>query len=679
MLMAALGIGYLYLHGPFFDTYATPFLATFGLYVLYNLYIIYSIRRYPVSPGRLLVSPILDAYLVSFGLVIDGGNISGLSLIYLVIILGNAFRYGNMMMLYTQALCLAGLVGAAILSLQQLQTNTIWSLLGFQAAALLLLPPYAMSLAYRFSSARHAPEQAEQNVPALLDLAPLPMFTYHLDAQGSPRILHANAALQAVCRDPIDRLVNEQVDMLALPEDGGIIVSECRQALQQKASASSRFYIRGRNASDTLLNLTGEVARVRWQSQWIGLCFLIDTSEQSQHTAYENSFVSGIVHDLRNILTGIIGQAEIVQMDIQDTTLKQRLDPVIEAGERGADMTARLLDLSGLRPVPKRGQPQATDIHASLEKMIDLVRLQLPEKVALTCHADPDLATPGIQISELEQIIMNLIQNAYQAIPDTGSIDVSITAAADSIPAGIVIRVKDTGSGIASENLDKIFATFWTTRKDRGNTGLGLSVVRQIVQRHQGHIDVQSTPEQGSEFTVHLPTDTQASQQSGATSQNSAGSGAVQNTDEAVPTTPWRILLVDDSPVVLKVHQAMLTRMGHRVVAVPDAQTALTYFEQPESDSFDLILTDYMMPGMNGLQLIRQLRNLGVHLPIMVITAYGEEDRLHQLPNLGAGVIHKPVSYRALSAHIAAIQTSRGTRPTQPVQSPINSDAQKSA
>ncbi|HXH64564.1 MAG TPA: ATP-binding protein [Mariprofundaceae bacterium] len=672
--MALLCLVYLFMHGPFFAVYDTAFEATTGLYLLYNLYIIYSIRRHPASSGRLLVSPILDVYVASFALVIDGGNISGLSLLYLAIILGNAFRYGNMMMLYTQALCLAGLVGAAIVSLQQLQIDTIWSLLGFQVAALLLLPAYAMSLAHR-RGAQHATPDENQASFGLLDHGPLPVFTYHLDERGSPRIIRANAALQSVSREPVARLAGEQVDMLTLLEDGNIIVSHCRKALQQGSGTPLRFYIRGRDASDRTLNLMGEASRVRWHGQWIGLCLLVDISEHDRQTGFRNDTVVKIVHDFRNLLTGIIGQAETLQMDVQDPGLKHRLNPIIEAGERGADMISQLLNL-GTRPAVERPQSQAADTRAALEKLTDLVRLQLPEKVTLNCHIDAGLPTPDLPTSELEQVMMNLIQNAYQAISDTGSIDIRVTADEhEAEPAGIVIQVADTGCGIARENLEKIFTTLWTTRRKLGGTGLGLALVKRIVEQHHGRIHVQSMPEHGSTFTIHLPA--RAGTRPSGPARQAPESHPAPDMSEAIDTVPWHILLVDDSPVVLKVHQAMLTRMGHRVVAVPDGQSALARFDRPDTDAFDLILTDYNMPGMDGVEMIRQLRDRGVQLPIMVITAYGEEARLQQLPGLDAGIIHKPVSYRALAAHIAAIQANRNNQPPQPETSPTNSEARK--
>lgn len=662
----ALGcLAYLYVHGPFFAIYVTAFQATASLYLLYNLYIIYSIRRHPASPGRLLISPILDVYIVSFALVIDGGNISGLSLLYLAIVLGNAFRYGNMMMLYTQALCLAGLGGAAVVSLQQLQTDTIWSLLGFQVAALLLLPSYAMSLSQR-RRARHAQAEEEPTF-GLLDQGPLPIFTYHLDAHGTPRITHANAALQTISREPLTRLVGEQVDVLALLEDGKLIISHCRKALQQDSSTPFRFRIRGRDASDRSLRLLGEATRIPWHGQWIGLCFLFDITQDDRQPGFQSDAMASITHDFRNLLTSIIGQAEILQMDVQDPAVQRGLTPIIEAGERGAEMVSQLLQASR-NTAAERPRAQVRDIRDTLENLIGLVRLQLPEKVTLSCHIDPDLPSPALPASELEQVMMNLIQNAYQAIPDVGAIEIHVSADKrdDGLP-GIIIRLSDTGQGIAGEHLHKIFDTFWTTRRKQGGTGLGLAMVKRIIEQHHGRIGVESSPDKGSTFVIRLPSGPGRHQAEGASPAAMA---------DTVRTLPWRILLVDDSPVVLNVHQAMLTRMGHRVVAAPDGQTALGYFERPD-DAFDMILTDYNMPGMDGVHLIQQLRERGVTLPIMVITAYGEEERLQLLAGLDAGIIQKPVSYRALSAHIAAIQANRNDRPAQSETTPINSEARK--
>jgi signal transduction histidine kinase/CheY-like chemotaxis protein len=672
--MALLCFAYLYVHAPFFSVYATAFQATASLYILYNLYIIYSIRRHPASPGRLLVSPVLDVYIISFALVIDGGNVSGLSLLYLAIVLGNAFRFGNMMMLYTQALCLAGLGGAAVASLQQLQTDTLWSLLGFQVGALLLLPAYAMSFGQRRSAGSQAKAEAEPVSFGLLDHGPLPIFTYQLDANDVPRILHANSALQTICQEPLARVIGGQVDALALLEDGHVIVNYCRQALQQQDHASFRFHIRGRNASEQILSLMGEATRIHWQGQWIGLCFLVNLTEHDRQSGLQGNAMVTIAHDFRNLLTSIIGQAEILQMDTGDEALQRGLEPIIEAGERGSEMITQLLN-TGRKPAAERPRAPLRDIRDTVENLVGLVRLQLPEKVTLSCDIKPDLPVPALPVSEFEQVMMNLIQNAYQAIPEAGAIEIRVGADSrdDGLP-GIVIQVSDTGQGIAGENLDRVFDTFWTTRKKQGGTGLGLAMVKRIIEQHHGRINVQSEPGKGSTFTIRLPAGSSAAR--AAASDRQPLPKHADPATEAVQTQPWRILLVDDSPVVLNVHQAMLTRMGHRVVAVPDAKSALTHFEQPDADVFDLILTDYNMPGMDGVEMIQELRRRGISLPMMVITAYGEEGRLQLLGQLDAGIIHKPVSYRALSAHIAAIQASQRGHPSQPETDPTSSEAE---
>ncbi|MDQ7011109.1 MAG: PAS domain-containing protein, partial [Mariprofundaceae bacterium] len=279
---ALAGLIYLYVHAERFDAYASIFLPVVAAYFIYNALSLAAIKRRPLSAFRMLFSPLFDVIAVSFGILMDGGQTSGIYLVLYVIIFGNGFRFGNALLLYTQALSFLGMTAVCIITLAHLHIELDKTLLFWQLAGLLAIPLYVYLIGEKAEKALLARDEAEKASFSLLDQGPLPVFTYDLDADDMPRILYANAAMATVYRDSHTHLIGEQVDILALMEDGDEMLNACRNVLKEPTHKPHRFYIRGRDRHDEILQLMCQVSRLRWRGHWIGVCFILDITQRER-------------------------------------------------------------------------------------------------------------------------------------------------------------------------------------------------------------------------------------------------------------------------------------------------------------------------------------------------------------------------------------------------------------
>jgi len=668
---ASAGLLYLMLHAPNFAAYKITFLVAASLYYLINLISIPMIRRTPLSAFRCLFFPIFDIGIVSFSMLIDGGHSSGLYFILLVVIIGNGLRFGNTFLLYTQAICIVGL--SAIISYTHfyLQAEVDYSLLSWQIASLLAIPFYVFLIGKRAEEAVKGRIEAEQNAYSLLNKGPLPVFTFELDEQEIPRILYANTVINEVFQNQPTSVVGECVDIFILPEDSQEMITFCRDTFKglpdEYLSSTQNIYIRGRDQSGNILKLMCTAICMHWHDRWMGVCFMLDISaretmqeefESMHRQGYMTTMVAGVVHDFRNVLTNMIGYAEVLQMGTQDKTVKKQLDAIIASGDRGSELITHLLKLSKNGKTDElSGSTEGIRIMQPLENLMGLARLQMPAHIKLVCQIDEPLPDVAISMVEIEQILMNLVNNAMQAIHKQGNIHVRINSDPKhclSKPGHpcMQIRVADNGSGIKAEDMDKVFKAFWTSNADSGGTGLGLTMVQRIIKRNHGKIEVDSTPGKETRFTIHLPPYVPDSTESVKTDSKPASGTAMLKSQNLADTSNCHVLLVDDVPDILKIHQAMLARLNHTSVLAENGKQALKLFLS-EKEHFDLIITDFRMPVMDGLELVEQVRNTGSTIPILMITAFGEDRQLQRAINYDVNLLNKPVNMKKFQRAIA--------------------------
>ncbi len=361
---------------------------------------------------------------------------------------------------------------------------------------------------------------------------------------------------------------------------------------------------------------------------------------ESQKMEAVGTLAGGIAHDFNNIIAAILGNAELARQDaIGSPALLESLDEISKAGRRGRDLVQQILSFSRREPTERK----PILLSSVVEESVRLLRATLPARLSLQVQCDPDVPAVLVDATQIEQVIINLATNAMQAMRGMpGSIEIRLdtvmldAAMAEANPAlrtlyqkhpGRTARltVKDTGPGMNAETLKRIFEPFFTTKPVNEGTGLGLAVVHGIVERHEGAIQADSVPGKGAAFAMYLPLAAVAH------GVPEAGQG-----NTATPIALGRqILYLDDDEALVFLVKRLLERRGYRVSAQTDQNEALAVL-RADPAAFDLVVTDYNMPGISGLDVAREVRLIRDDLPVAVASGFIDEDLRSQAA--GAGV-----------------------------------------
>ncbi len=496
----------------------------------------------------------------------------------------------------------------------------------------------------------------------LLNLSSLPTFTYE-KRDDDIYIRFANLACHAMFAEDNKSLIGKPINRLVMIEDEEEMLSVCFDTLNtREINKNHNFYIRSRGADGRIVKLICVTSKIKWLEQYIGICFLFDISHSENqyaemqahvHEGYMSTLVAGIVHDFRNVLTSIIGTAEALQFTIEDKAAVKQLDVIIDASERGSDTITELLQLSSSGQSIESSEKR--EITNDLKSIFSLLRLQLPVNVQLNCNIEKNLPAIQVTTTELEQILMNLVNNAAQAMDkDHGTIAIHVSHnKADNTclnAESIHITVSDNGKGIAEQDLHKVTENFWTSRKSEGGTGLGLAMVKRIVNNLGGKLDISSELGVGTQISICFPLHTEQRDVSPTLKQATPTATASQ-----FQAQPCTILLVDDQPSVLHVQQMLLEAMGHSVITSLNGQEAIKIFDK-NRNSIQMVVTDFKMPDMDGIGLAKTLRKLNPNLPLLMVTGYGETEKINQAGALNMTIILKPTNLDKLSKAITETQ-----------------------
>jgi len=381
---------------------------------------------------------------------------------------------------------------------------------------------------------------------------------------------------------------------------------------------------------------------------------------QAQKMEAIGSLVSGIAHDFNNMLAAMIGSMYMIKQKLQhEPETLQRVEALEQQSFRAADMIKQLLAFARKGNV----DVQSLSFTSLMKEVFKLTRLTIPENITLQLDVcDENLEIQG-DASLLQQILMNLMNNARDAVAKAlePSIHVDIDAfQADSDfvarhPDGQLkmhyarLRVRDNGCGISQSDTKKVFEPFYTTKEIGKGTGLGLAMIDGSVQSHGGFIDIQSEVGKGTLFSLYFPLQSAAHQQpmevlSEAT--NTDGNGEL-------------ILMVDDEASLRVVHGELLSRLGYRVLLAEDGDAASRIFAQHQ-DEIQLLITDVVMPHCGGVELAQRIWQQRPSMPVLFVTGYDK----NQLSNIPTDQHHvqmllKPFSIDAMAQHIHAMLQTR--------------------
>ncbi len=376
-----------------------------------------------------------------------------------------------------------------------------------------------------------------------------------------------------------------------------------------------------------------------------------DLERQLRHTQKLDAvghLAGGLAHDFNNVLTTIRGYTELLRGDIPPgSAAASDLGYIEQAVDRAAAVTKKLLAFSRRQAV----QFTVLDLGVTLTDVEPLLRQLVTDRISVRIETTPGLWPVKADQGQVEQVVINLATNARDAMPDGGELWLTVRnqtvtgGVPPAVPSGeyVALVVSDTGTGMPDDVQARIFEPFFTTKpKDRG-IGLGLAMVHGIVASSGGAVTVDSGPGRGSTFTVLLP----------RTRDTAPASPSPPDPVAGAPPRARRILLVDDESGVRAVGRRMLERAGYAVTDVPGGAEALAVLAR--GAQIDLLVTDMVMPGMHGRDLIARVRVLRPTLPIVCITGFAGEATDARGPGDGiVTVVTKPFSAEVLLRAVAA-------------------------
>jgi PAS domain S-box-containing protein len=367
------------------------------------------------------------------------------------------------------------------------------------------------------------------------------------------------------------------------------------------------------------------------------------------------TLAGGIAHDFNNILSAVLGYSELGLQDLDgpDHPLYAKLNAINHAGHRAKDLVEQILAFSRMQE-----QLQAPiKVSPIVKEALKLMQSSLPANIQVEAAIKADRPVLG-DPSQIHQIIMNLCTNAYHAMqPSGGVLGVSLEQVVvdpsaevgilDLIPGRYLqLTVSDTGAGISPAVIDRIFDPYFTTKDKVKGTGLGLAVVHGIVKRHGGEITVESRVGEGTRFRVFLPISGDETAESG-------------RHPVSLPRGSEHVLLVDDEKDLVEIGSEMLKRLGYRVTAITGSINALEAFKQ-DPFRFDIVVTDYNMPGLTGDQMARQMLSIRRDMPIIVCTGFSEVFDQQRAQAIGIRqTLMKPMTMEAIAHAVHEVLAAR--------------------
>ena len=374
---------------------------------------------------------------------------------------------------------------------------------------------------------------------------------------------------------------------------------------------------------------------------------------QSQKLEAVGRLAGGISHDFNNLLTVILGYSDIMKRSLQEGhPLRRNVQEIVRASERAASLTRQLLAFSRKQVM----QPKVFDLNTVVIDLEKMLRRMIGEDVELRVSLQDELDHIKADPVQLEQVIMNLVVNARDAMPRGGKLSIETSNVyldeayarehVSVVPGDyVMLAISDTGCGMNKETRLHIFEPFFTTKEQGKGTGLGLSMVYGIVRQSGGNIWVYSEEGRGTTFKVYFPRVTAHAEEYKRISGSLDG-----------PQGSETILLVEDAELVRKLARQVLEGAGYRVLEAANAQAAIDLCETINGDKIDLLLTDVVMPGMSGNDMSRILLEKRPEMPVLYMSGYTDDAIVqHGVLEPGINFLQKPFTPGALASKVREV------------------------
>ena len=457
------------------------------------------------------------------------------------------------------------------------------------------------------------------------------------------RIRRANRAFADLVNAPPAGLIGRPWQAFVPPE----WATDLQRALDQQGAGrevdlrtGDRTYavtvvpISSTDRSTVVLLFDDQTDRRRLQDQLI----------QSEKMSAIGQLIAGIAHDLNNPLASVVGFADyLTEVPSVPPALREPLTVIQEEAERASNIVKNLLSFAR----KQEHQRRATALKPLLDATFLLLRNQLmAHRVEGVLEVEADLPMPDIDPNQIQQVFVNLINNAAQAIASTGRPGTVIVRARRWLD-GVAIDVVDDGPGMSEGLAAQVFEPFFTTKPEGEGTGLGLSISQGIVREHGGRIMLATEEGRGSTFTVQLPLATRPA-------------APAEDIRPGAPVRRLRVLVVDDEPHILHYMRATLEAWGHIPVVASDGEEALAV---AATDDFDLLISDLRMPRLGGREFYEELARRRPELAARLVFSTGDTvrgDTLAFLESLDRPYLHKPFSLAELRGLLSEISREAG-------------------
>jgi signal transduction histidine kinase/CheY-like chemotaxis protein len=463
-------------------------------------------------------------------------------------------------------------------------------------------------------------------------------FLEELLASRTPVVIEDARRDPRTNKEMVERLQNRtliNIPMLLLDAPFGLFgVGTFGEEGCRAPSADELDYLSGMASQ-----LSVAVSRIRWQENKARA--LAERMELERRISQVQKLESlgllagGVAHDFNNLLTVIIASAHLAQGLTEDDEALGELDRVLQASKRASELTRQLLAMSraqGLHLEP-------LELNDVLQRLMQMLRRVLPENIVVDVIEARSLPSVQGDASQLEQVFMNLLINARDAMPEGGRVTIETEQVlvnghyAETHPWAkpgryVLTTITDTGTGMSREVMDRIFEPFFTTKGPRAGTGLGLAVSYGIVRQHEGMLHCYSEVGVGTSFKVYLPAAQRFAASVGTKLQAPVGTGN------------GYILVAEDDEGVRAVATRILERAGHRVKTVDSGNAACVAIT---SEDFDLVLLDVVMPGLSCRDTVKRIRELRPTARILLASGYTAGETVTQLmAQTGLGMLRKP-------------------------------------
>lgn len=501
---------------------------------------------------------------------------------------------------------------------------------------------------------RSALQASEDRFRRFYDEAPLGIISVNQDGL----IEDCNTEFARMMGISIDELENKHFKLLIDERYRDDVVSALR-GMQQGQQSSW--------ASDVILltkggEVTAQLHARRFREGQSFVLHFIDITEkksleqqfvQSQKMQAVGQLAGGIAHDFNNLLTAIIGFCDLLLLRHKpgDPSFGDIMQ-VKQNSNRAANLVRQLLAFSRQQTLRQRVH-DVTDI---LTELSHLLRRLIGSNIELEMNHGSDLGLVKVDEGQMEQVLINLAVNARDAMENGGRLTIStenftnrkpMEVKGEDMPVGhwVVVKVTDTGCGISENNISRIFEPFFTTKDVGQGTGLGLATVFGIIRQSGGFLDVESKVGIGTTFLIYLP----RSNETEETPQEKI----VQHVAKDLTGTEC-ILLVEDEDAVRTFSQRALVNKGYEVLTAPDGESALELFSKQEEQKIDLLITDVVMPGMDGPTLAQRIRQTNPHLKIIFMSGY-TEDKLKDHMSERTYFLPKPFTLKQLAEKVKQV------------------------